>query len=315
MTSASQLGSRSGRHPASMSSVALLATARVHRGAPRHDSLPSNIRTWPSALRAMCVSDVTDRPARQQRWLRDLIVGEICSVATTVACALWQRQPGRGRDRSSASHRIRRANVATLRTCKSQWSVSGAWARTWCGGCSAPATTASPTTSTRPRSQASEADGARGAGTPQQVVDALDRSATHLADGSRRVRRQHHRGVRSAAVARRHPDRRRQLVVPRRRRSRRTPARDGHQLPRRRYQWWRVRARPRLLLDGRRTDRRGRRDGADLRPTSPLGPASIERTPGLHRRSRSRPRRAGCTAGRTAPATSSRWSTTGSSTA
>ena len=121
--------------------------------------------------------------------------------------------------------------------------------------------------------------------------------------------------VRAAALAGRHADRRWQLVVPRRRRPGRGRCRPTgiHYLDvgtsggvfglERGYC---------LMVGGAR--RRGRRDDADLRRPGARasGPSSaLPATPA----SRDRPSAAGCTAARTAPATSSRWSTTASSTA
>ena len=113
----------------------------------------------------------------------------------------------------------------------------------------------------------------------------------------------------------RHPDRRRQLLLRRRHPPRQGARRRGHPLRGRRDQRRRLGAGARLLPDDRR------RGGGRCERLDP-----IFATPGprhrRHRRARrdgrrsaAPPSRAICTAGRTAPGTSSRWCTTASSTA
>ena len=111
----------------------------------------------------------------------------------------------------------------------------------------------------------------------------------------------------------RHHHRRRQLLLPRRHRPGRRPRAQGHPLRRRRHQRRRVRPRARLLPHDRRRGRR--RSPTSTRSSAPSPRARQTRAhPGSHRRSRPRRAWATCTAGRTAPATSSRWCTTASST-
>ena len=91
-------------------------------------------------------------------------------------------------------------------------------------------------------------------------------------------------------------------------------AAEGHPLRRRRHERRRVGPRARLLHDDRRRDRRRAAPRSDLRDArarhrrhpAHAGPREGRRAP---------PSTATCTAGRTAPATSSRWCTTASSTA
>ena len=119
-----------------------------------------------------------------------------------------------------------------------------------------------------------------------------------------------------AAAARggRHPHRRRQLLLPRRHPPRQGARGQGHPLRRRRHQRRRLGPGARLLPDDRRRGRGRAAPRPDLRDAG----ARHRRHRRARRAARSSaapPSRATCTAGRTAPATSSRWSTTASSTA
>ena len=117
-----------------------------------------------------------------------------------------------------------------------------------------------------------------------------------------------HRRARAAASSRRHRHRRRQLALRRRRTPRRRARGARRALPRRRRQRRHLRPRARLLPDDRR------RAAAALRLTplfAALAPGGAPRQP-----PRATPRRtATLHCGPPAPATSSRWSTTASSTA
>ena len=112
----------------------------------------------------------------------------------------------------------------------------------------------------------------------------------------------------------RHPHRRRQFLL-----RRRHPPREGTGVTRdplrgRRHQRRRVGPGTRLLHDDRRRDRRGR--SISIRSSRRWRPAwATFRARRDGRSSAAPPNRATCTAARTAPATSSRWSTTASSTA
>ncbi len=140
--------------------------------------------------------------------------------------------------------------------------------------------------------------------TPRAVWIMVPAGDDHGADGERP-------GL--AAGPRRHPDRRGQLLLPRRHPPSERGRRRGAALRRRRHERRRVRPGPGLLPDDRRGGRRLRAPRADLPRRSrrvwrlPNGPPAV-------RASRRRPSVAISIAVRTAPATSSRWSTTGSST-
>jgi hypothetical protein len=115
--------------------------------------------------------------------------------------------------------------------------------------------------------------------------------------------------------ARRHRDRRRQLLLHRRYSPRRKNcAEAGHSLCRRRHQRRRVGTRARLLPDDRR--RAGHREAprSDLSTLAPPVDAA-PRTPGREKKGPALRNTAICTAGPTAPAILSKWSTTASSTA
>ena len=110
-----------------------------------------------------------------------------------------------------------------------------------------------------------------------------------------------------------HLDRRWQLVLPRRRRPRPTAVSEGRPIRGRGHERRCFRSRPRVLPH----DRRREGDGAAPRSSVQYPRAGPEphRRPPAGPRPMARPRTAICTVGRTGPATSSRWSITGSSTA
>ena len=111
-----------------------------------------------------------------------------------------------------------------------------------------------------------------------------------------------------------HPDRRRQLLLRRRHPAREGAGAEGHPLRRRRDERRRLGPGARLLHDDRRRDGRREASRPDLQDAGP-GHGATSRGRRDARRRRAPPKRATCTAGRTAPATSSRWCTTASSTA
>ena len=111
----------------------------------------------------------------------------------------------------------------------------------------------------------------------------------------------------------RHPDRRRQLALRRRHPPREGAGPEGDPLRGRRHERRRVGARARLLHDDRRRAGGREASGPDLQAARP-GPGRRSRGRPGARRSAAPPKRAISTAGRTVPATSSRWSTTASST-
>ena len=245
----------------------------------------SNMRRWPSAFRAMWVATWPTVQSGSSDGCTTCWSVKVCKVATTARCA--RAAPARSRSRSfmefSPYTPRERGNLAGMQIAMVGLGRMGAnmVRRLQRAGHECVAYDLNPAAV-----QASEADGARGADTPQAVVDALDAAAPHLDDGSGCVRRRHRRGVRAAAVTRRHPDRRRQQLVPRRRRPRRSARRAGHQLHRRRHQRRRVRARSRLLLDGRRPRRSGGGDGARSSTDSHRVPARSSVRPVVQRRSR-----------------------------
>ena len=117
-----------------------------------------------------------------------------------------------------------------------------------------------------------------------------------------------------AARVRRHDHRRRQFVLCRRPAPCAANCVKGHPLCRRRHERRRVGARARLLHDDRRPERRGAAPRSDLQDAR-AGRAARSIARPAARRSAAPPNTAICTAGRTAPAISSRWSTTASNTA
>ncbi len=141
--------------------------------------------------------------------------------------------------------------------------------------------------------------------------------AARVDHGARRVRRLDDRRPGAAPGAGRRDHRRWQLVVPRRHppvgSARRRPR---HRVRRRGHERRDARPGARLLPDDRRPRRGGRAADADLRHPGPgrRHRRAHARTAAHRRRRRRRPSGAGCTAGRPAPGTSSRWSTTASST-
>ena len=156
-------------------------------------------------------------------------------------------------------------------------------------------------------------EGAIGSETPADLVAKLE--AAGGLDHGARGRDRPGRERRGQAPRRgRHDHRRRQLVLPRRHRPRRRAGGEGDPLRRRRHLGRRLRARARLLPDDRRRGRGRRPARSDLRhhcTRCRRGPAHAR----ADRRRRHLRARAICTAARTAPGTSSRWCTTGSSTA
>ena len=98
----------------------------------------------------------------------------------------------------------------------------------------------------------SSADGATGASSLEDFVGQADRPQGRLGHGARGVHPHDRRAARRADGRGRHHHRRRQLLLPRRRRHRRPAGAAGHPLRRLRHQRRRLRARARLLPDGRR---------------------------------------------------------------
>ena len=139
-------------------------------------------------------------------------------------------------------------------------------------------------------------------------------AARGLAHGPGGGRGQDHRRSAAASRERRHPDRRRQLLLRRRHPPRQGARAEGHPLRRRRDQRRRLGAGARLLHDDRRRAAGGEAPGSDLRHAGP-GHRRYPAHPGTREGRRHRRSKAICTAGRTAPVISSRWSTTASSTA
>ena len=117
----------------------------------------------------------------------------------------------------------------------------------------------------------------------------------------------------AASRSGRHPHRRRQLVLHRRHPPREGARGEGHPLRRRGHERRRLGPRARLLHDDRRRGRGRAAPRPDLRDARARASATSRARPAA-RRSAAPPSRATCTAGRTAPATSSRWCTTASST-
>ena len=159
-----------------------------------------------------------------------------------------------------------------------------------------------------------EADGATGARTLEELVAALERRGT---SGSWCPPRSSATTVDRLAPllgARRHDHRRRQLVVPRRRRPRRArcaPAFGIHYLDVGTSGGVHGLERGYCLMVGGDAEAVDRM--APIFDTLAPGVDAAERTPGRTGDPR-RPSRDGCTAGRPAPGTSSRWCTTASST-
>ena len=139
-------------------------------------------------------------------------------------------------------------------------------------------------------------------------------AAGGLADGPGGRRGQDDRRPPAASRGGRHPHRRRQFLLRRRHPPRQGARAEGDPLRRRRHQRRRLGPGARLLHDDRRRDRTW--SSTSIRSSRRWRPASAtSRARRAARRSAAPPSRATCTAGRTAPATSSRWSTTASSTA
>ena len=118
----------------------------------------------------------------------------------------------------------------------------------------------------------------------------------------------------AAAGSRRHPHRRRQFLLHRRHPPGQGAGGQGHPLRRRRHQRRRLGPGARLLHDDRR---RGRAwSSISIRSSQRWRPAAAtSRARRAARKSAAPPSRAICIAARTAPAISSRWSTTASNTA
>ena len=149
------------------------------------------------------------------------------------------------------------------------------------------------------------------AGRPREQAG---KAAGGLADGSGGRGGQDHCRPRAASGERRHPHRRRQLVLRRRYPPRQGACGEGDPLRGRRHQRRRVGTGARLLHDDRRPE-------AAVQHLDPIFKTLAPGT-GRHpaarrdaRRSAAPPSTATCIAVRTAPAISSRWSTTASSTA
>ena len=135
----------------------------------------------------------------------------------------------------------------------------------------------------------------------------------HLAHAAGRHRRLDPRPARPAARRRRRGDRRRQLVLPRRHHPGQAARAQADPLPRLRDERRGVGPRAGLLPDDRRGDRgraAARPDLQDDRSRQGQRRAHAEPNPNERHGAAT----ATCTAGRTGPGTSSRWSTTGSST-
>ena len=135
----------------------------------------------------------------------------------------------------------------------------------------------------------------------------------HLAHAARRDHRQDPGRAGGAARARRRGHRRRQLLLPRRHRPGQAAQAEADPLPGLRHLRRGVRPGARVLPDDRRRGRASRAAGPVFKSIAP-GFGSAEPTPG-RTKTTALPRTATCTAGRAAPGTSSRWSTTASSTA
>ena len=222
--------------------------------------------------------------------------------------------PGRGRRESCATRHPTEPNERDS-ACNWEWSGSDGWARTSSGGSCPPATSASSSTSTRARSKELEAEGATGADSLDELVAKLDKPrAVWVMVPAGQIAEQTVRDAGRAAGARRRDHRRRQLLLPRRHRARRRARREGDPLPRRRHQRRRLGPRARLLPDDRRRDRRSSSGSSrcSRRSRRASRPRRARRAATASRRA---PSAATCTAARSAPATSSRWSTTASSTA
>ena len=112
----------------------------------------------------------------------------------------------------------------------------------------------------------------------------------------------------------RHPHRRRQFLLRGRHPAREGTGAEGNSLRGRRHERRRVGLGTRLLHDDRRRDGRGSASRSDLSPRSAPGSATF-RARRDARNSAALPSKATCIAARTAPAISSRWSTTASNTA
>ena len=162
--------------------------------------------------------------------------------------------------------------------------------------------------------QALVEEGAIGATSLEDFVRQAEQAPRRLADGAGGRGRSDADGPRSAPRARRHGHRRRQLLLPRRHPPRRRAEAEGHPLRRRRHQRRRLGAGARLLPDDRRRRSRRPASRSDLRRARPGHRGSAAHA-GPRESAAAPPSRAICTAGRAAPATSSRWSTTASSTA
>ena len=139
-------------------------------------------------------------------------------------------------------------------------------------------------------------------------------AAGGLVDGPGGGRGQDHRRPRASPRERRHPHRRRQLLLRGRHPPRQRARAERHQLRGCRNQRRRLGLGARILHDDRRTG------GGRAAPRSDLQDAGARRRATSRarldaRRSAAPPSWATCTAARTAPVTSSRWSTTASSTA
>ena len=161
--------------------------------------------------------------------------------------------------------------------------------------------------------KALEAEGATGTHTLADFVNALEKPRNIWIMVPAGIVDADARAAGAAARRRRHDHRRRQLLLPRRHHQVQGARAEGAALPRRRHLRRRVGPGARLLPD----DRRGLRRGAAARPDlqdDRAGRGQRSRRRRAAPRGRRRPR-ATCTAGRPAPGTSSRWCTTGSSTA
>ena len=154
-----------------MSRGALLASARVHLG-----HLATDRRIEHAHVTLGIAGDVgrhmADRPVGETRWLRHLVIGQMLQRGDHGPCALSLRR-GRGRRSSSSFSPYparERGNLAGMQIAMVGLGRMGAnmVRRLQRAGHDCVAYDLNPAAV-----QAIEAEGARGAGTPQQVVDAL----------------------------------------------------------------------------------------------------------------------------------------------
>ena len=222
----------------------------------------------------------------------------------------------RRRTRSSSPARSQRCDLIKRRAaCSSGWSAWGGWAPTSSAGCMRDGHDC--VVYDRNPSAVSElaGEGATGGDGLDELVGKLDEAARGVGHAAgRRVTEETVDELGDFARARRHDHRRRQLLLQRRHPRAPSCLRDKH------IHYvdvgtsggvWGLERGYCMMIGGEK--RGGRSPRSDLRALAP-GNGDIERTPGRAGRAMRAPSRATSMPARTAPATSSRWCITASST-